>query len=135
MRKTFLIGLLIVMSFCLIGCNKDNNSDIESSDSNNVLEESKKETSSTAWPSTSIFPKPEGCKIEEVKKETNGFYYITVKWDDFESAKSYIEKVKEVEGKDAEIIGQGETNNSVYYGSYGITVSSEYSKYNIVLYK
>ena len=87
----------------------------------------------TAWPTNTIFPKPEGCKIIEVRQESYK-NYITVEWESKEAAKAYIEIVKEVEGEKAEIIGQGETDDTVYYGTYQITITSMNEKENIVLY-
>ena len=92
------------------------------------------EASATDWPTETIFPAPEGCKIIQVRQESYK-HYITGEWDGKEAAKAYIEAAKAAEGDGAEVIGQGETEDEIYYGTYGITVTSMNEAENIVLYK
>lgn len=92
------------------------------------------ETAGTEWPDNTMFPAPEGCTIVEIRSE-DWKNYITVEWDSKEAAKEYIEVVKSVEGDGAEVIGQGETDDEIYYGTYGVTITSMNEAENIVLYK
>lgn len=136
MKKIFAILLAAMMIFSLVACggttNENTSSNTKSSEENQQTEPGK--TTSTEWPTNTIFPKPEGCTIVEVRSE-DWKNYITVQWDSKEAAKNYIDIVKEVEGDTAEVIGQGETEESVYYGTYNITVTSMNEEENIVLYK
>ena len=90
--------------------------------------------SSTDWPTNTIFPKPEGCKIVEVKSE-GGKNYITVEWDSLDAAKAYIEIAKQTEGEGAEVIAGYNDDATAVYGTYAITITSENEAQNLVLYK
>lgn len=146
MKKIFAILLAVIMILSLVACGETNNDPNKNNE--NTASDQKQDTQpsgenqqtssgktvSTEWPTNTIFPKPEGCRIVEVRSE-DWKNYITVEWDNKEAAKNYIDIVKEVEGDTAEVIGQGETEESVYYGTYNITVTSMNEEENIVLYK
>lgn len=132
MKKNLLyVVIALLLCVTLTGCGSNKNTNNVNNENNN-MQESKKDDS-TSWPTNTTFPKPEGCKIIEVRQESYK-NYITVEWESKEAAKAYIEKVKEVEGDKAEVIGQGETDDSIYYGTYQITITSMNEKDNIVLY-
>lgn len=132
MKKSLLfVAIVLLLCVTLSGCGSNQNTNNVSNENNN-MQESKK-ADSISWPTNTVFPKPEGCKIIEVRQDSYK-NYITVEWESKEAAKTYIEKVKEVEGDKAEVIGQGETDDSIYYGTYQITITSMNEKENIVLY-
>lgn len=130
MKKIIMSVLALTLCFGLVGCGKV---DKENSLNNTENHQESKKTS-TSWPSNTMFPEPEGCTIKEVRTE-EWKNYITVEWNSKEDAKKYIEKVKEVEGENAEVISQGETDETIYYGTYGVTITSMNEAENIVLYK
>lgn len=135
------LALLMVLSFAACGAkenvNTENDASLSQGDVQASVDEQPSDTGAavgTQWPSNTIFPQPEGCKIIEVKSESYK-NYITVEWDSKDAAKQYIEVVKAVEGDSAEVISQGETDDTIYYGTYNITITSMNEAENIVLYK
>ena len=138
MKKILAILLAATMILSLVACggtsedpdtNNENTASVQQQDT-----QTSGDTASIKWPTNTIFPAPEGCKIVEVRSE-DWKNYITVEWDSKDAAKQYIEIVKTVEGDSAEVISQGETDDTIYYGTYGITITSMNEAENIVLYK
>lgn len=147
MKKFFALLLALTMIFALAACGSEQDNapasaqqpeQTEQSDTQEPAQQPEQtdagKNASSEWPTNTIFPEPEGCKIIEVKGE-DWKNYITVEWDSKDAAKDYIEIAKEAEGDTAEVIGQGETDDTVYYGTYGITITSMNEAENIVLYK
>ncbi len=141
MKKIFALVLALILSLALVACGseKKNTSSAKKDAGNTAFTEEDTKpagdaVSSTDWPTNTVFPKPDGCKIISVKSESYK-NYITVEWDSLDAAKAYIEIAKKTEGDSAEVIGSGETDESAFYGTYGITVSSLNEPENIVLYK
>lgn len=135
MKKKLLIGfflvvLAIVMCIILTGCGNKENASI----ADNGKQEEQQPVSSTDWPTNTIFPKPEGCKIIEVRKE-DWKNYITVEWESVDAARNYAKIAKEVEGDEAEVIGTVDYETAYTYGTYAITITSENQPENIILYK
>lgn len=143
MKKILALLLAVMMVFSLVACGAakedtgaatDTPTQQDTQTTDDTQQPDAPAASATDWPANTIFPKPEGCKIIEVKSESYK-NYITVEWDSMDAAKAYIEAAKTAEGDDAEVIGSGETDDSVFYGTYGITISSLNEAENIVLYK
>ncbi|MCQ2449805.1 MAG: hypothetical protein MJ132_06420 [Clostridia bacterium] len=134
-----ILALSLTLAFAACGSEKKNTSSAKKDAGNTAFTEEDTKpagdaVSSTDWPTNTIFPKPEGCKIVEVKSE-GGKNYITVEWDSLDAAKAYIEIAKQTEGEGAEVIAGYNDDATAVYGTYAITITSLNEPENLVLYK
>ena len=138
MKKIITLVLALLMLLSLAACGSEKKDNTKKTDTTSVSEQDTKPAgdavSSTDWPTNTIFPKPEGCKIVEVKSE-GGKNYITVEWDSLGAAKAYIEIAKQTEGEGAEVIAGYNDDATAVYGTYAITITSENVAQNLVLHK